>query len=70
MATRIKLKRSDEPLAVPNLQDLEVGEVALNTFDEKLYAKDGLGVIKVVANKGATDAEVTTKATILAIALG
>ena len=52
------------------MQDLEVGEVALNTFDEKLYAKDGLGVIKVVANKGATDAEVTTKATIMAIALG
>ena len=44
--------------------------MALNTFDQKLYVKDSEDNIVEVANKGATDAEVTTKATIMAIALG
>ena len=70
MATRIKLKRSETPLAVPNTNQLAVGEVALNTFDQKMYVRDSEDQIIEVANKGATDAEVTTKATIMAIALG
>ena len=70
MATRIKLKRSEIPTAVPTVNDIDVGEVALNTFDQKLYVKDSENQIIEVANKGATDAEVTTKATIMAIALG
>ena len=70
MATRIKIKRSETPLAVPNTNQLAVGEVALNTFDQKLYVKDSNNEIIEVANKGASDAEVTTKATIMAIALG
>jgi|TARA_R110002020_G_scaffold254280_1_gene467968 hypothetical protein len=70
MATRIKLKRSEIPTAVPTTNDLQAGEVALNTFDQKMYVKDSNGVVVEVANKGATDAEVTTKATIMAIALG
>ena len=70
MATRIKLKRSEIPTAVPTVNDLQQGEVALNTFDQKLYVKDSEDNIVEVANKGATDTEVTTKATIMAIALG
>jgi hypothetical protein len=70
MATRIKLKRSEVPASVPGVNDLQQGEVALNTFDQKLYVKDSEDNIVEVANKGATDAEVTTKATIMAIALG
>ena len=70
MATKIKLKRSEIPTSVPTTNDLQVGEVALNTFDQKLYVKDSNNSIVEVANKGATDAEVTTKATIMAIALG
>ena len=70
MATRIKIKRSETPFAVPNANNLAVGEVALNTFDQKLYVRDSRDEIVEVANKGATDAEVTTKATIMAIALG
>ena len=40
MATIIKLKRSEIPTAVPTTNDLQQGEVALNTFDQKLYVKD------------------------------
>ena len=68
--TAIKFKRSETPGSVPDSSDLEIGEVALNTFDQKLYVKDSENNIVEVANKGATDAEVTTKATIMAIALG
>ena len=35
-----------------------------------MYVKDSENNIVEVANKGASDAEVTTKATIMAIALG
>ena len=70
MATRIKLKRSEIPTAVPTVNDLQAGEVALNTVDQKMYVKDSENNIVEVANKGATDTEVTTKATIMAIALG
>jgi hypothetical protein len=68
--TAIKIKRSETPLSVPNVNQLIEGEVALNTVDQKLYVKDSENNIVEVANKGATDAEVTTKATIMAIALG
>ena len=70
MATRIKLKRSEIPTAVPTTNDLQQGEVAMNTVDKKIYARDGFGIIREVANSGPSDAEVTTKATIMAIALG
>ena len=70
MATRIKLKRSEIPTSVPDVNDLQTGEVAINTFDQKMYVKDSENNIVEVANKGASDAEVTTKATIMAIALG
>ena len=70
MATRIKLKRSEIPTSVPGVNDLQAGEVAINTFDQKMYVRDSEDQIIEVANKGATDAEVTTKATIMAIALG
>ena len=70
MATRIKLKSSEIPTSVPGVNDLQTGEVAINTFDQKMYVKDSGNNIIEVANKGASDAEVTTKATIMAIALG
>jgi hypothetical protein len=67
---RIKLKRSDIPTVVPTDNDLEVGEVAINTADQKMYAKDRFGVIVEVANKGVSDADATAKAVTMAIALG
>ena len=70
MATRIKLKRSEVPASVPGQNDLQQGEVALNTFDQKLYVKDSEDNIVVVAAKGQTADEVTAKAAVMAIALG
>jgi hypothetical protein len=37
MATNIVLKRSATQSAVPSTGDLELGELALNTYDGKLY---------------------------------
>lgn len=70
MAYRIKLKRSDVPTVVPSDNDLQVGEVAINTADQKMYVKDGLDNIVEVANKGVSDADATAKAVTMAIALG
>tara|TARA_B100000902_G_scaffold395955_1_gene455685 strand:+ start:1856 stop:2068 length:213 start_codon:yes stop_codon:yes gene_type:complete len=70
MAYRIKLKRSDIPTVVPSDNDLQVGEVAINTADQKMYVKDGLDNIVEVANKGVSDADATAKAVTMAIALG
>ena len=64
---RIKLKRSDIPTVVPTVQDLEVGEVAINTADQKMYVKDGFENIVEV---GVSDADATAKAVTMAIALG
>jgi hypothetical protein len=39
MASNIKLKRSAVPGRVPTVQDLDLGELAINTYDGKLYLK-------------------------------
>jgi len=39
MPTKILLKRSDIPSLVPHLNELELGEIALNVFDGSLYTK-------------------------------
>jgi len=39
MATNIVLKRSSTSGAVPGTSDLELGEIALNTYDGKMYMK-------------------------------
>jgi hypothetical protein len=43
VATVIKLKRSFTTGAVPSTGDLEVGEVAMNPTDGKIWTKDGDG---------------------------
>ena len=39
MAQTIKLKRSGTQNAVPSTSQLALGEVALNTYDGKMYIK-------------------------------
>lgn len=39
MATPIRLKRSDEPAKAPGIDDLQLGELAVNTYDGALYTK-------------------------------
>lgn len=46
----IKLKRSETGSSVPTTSDLAVGEVALNTVDQKIYVRDSSNNIITVAN--------------------
>lgn len=55
MANLIKIKRSNEPGKVPTTGDLELGELAVNTFDGKLYIKKDDGsetIVEVGAGAG------------------
>ena len=54
MATVIKLKKSETASSVPDTSDIVVGEVAINTADQKIYVRDSSDNIVVVANKGET----------------
>ena len=48
MANTIKLKRSAVAGKVPTTGDLDLGELALNTYDGKLYTKKDNGTASVV----------------------
>jgi len=48
MSTKIILKKSNTAGAVPLTTDLEIGEVALNLADRKLYTKNNSGSVVVV----------------------
>ena len=52
MATVIKLKKSETASSVPTTSNLAVGEVAVNTADQKIYVRDSSDNIVTVANKG------------------
>ena len=47
MSTVIKLKRSETSASVPTTSDLEIGEVAVNTADQKIYMRDSTGIVVV-----------------------
>ena len=70
MAVAIKPNRSHTASSVPDANDLVAGEMAVNTADQKIYMRDDSNNIVTVAEKGVSEAEATTKATIMAIALG
>jgi hypothetical protein len=48
MANTIKLKRSAVAAKVPTTGDLDLGELALNTYDGKLYTKKDNGTASIV----------------------
>jgi hypothetical protein len=48
MANTFKIKRSAVPSKVPSTGDLQLGELALNTYDGKLYTKKDNGTASVV----------------------
>jgi hypothetical protein len=49
MATVIKPKRSNTLSAIPTTSDLDDGELAVNTADNKIYMRVG-GTVKIIAN--------------------
>lgn len=48
MANTVKIKRSAVSGKVPLTTDLELGELALNTFDGKLYTKKDNGTVSII----------------------
>ena len=60
MATVIKLKRSETPSQIPGASALQVGELAMNLTDGKLYSKTTGGVVKEVGGAGAVDLQTVT----------
>lgn len=58
MANTVKLKQSSVPGKAPGLGDLSLGELAVNTYDGKLYLKKNVGgsesIIDITAAGGAT----------------
>ena len=40
MATVIKLKKSEVASSVPDTGDIVVGEIVINTADQKIYVRD------------------------------
>jgi len=69
----IKPKRSETASSIPSTSDLAVGELGMNTADQKLYTKNSSNVIVEVANSvaaGVTEATATDNATAMSIALG
>ena len=50
MAQTIKLKRSSTSGAVPTTSQLELGEVAINTYDGKMYIKKNVGGTETIVD--------------------
>ena len=48
MANTVKLKRSSVAGKIPTTSDLQLGELALNTYDGKLFTKKNDGTESVV----------------------
>jgi hypothetical protein len=74
MATVIKFKRSSEVGHIPQPEDLDFGEVAINDADGVMYYKKANGTISSFSSGGGQDALIeqiaNEKAIIMAIALG
>jgi hypothetical protein len=71
MANTVKLKRSSVPAKVPATTDLQLGELAVNTYDGKLYLKKDDGtesVVQVGGGAGSGDVVGPSSATDNAIA--
>ena len=71
MAIVLKPKKSETGSAVPGTSDLALGEMAVNTADQKLYVRNSGGTVVEVANAaGISEATATAKAIVMAVALG
>jgi hypothetical protein len=69
MANTIKIKRSAVPAKAPTTSDLALGELALNTYDGKLYTKkdDGTASIVELSGGGGSVTIDTTAADVLGV---
>ena len=44
----LKFKRSAVPAKIPSIADLDLGELAINTYDGKVYTKKNNGTASIV----------------------
>jgi trimeric autotransporter adhesin len=56
MANTVKVKRSATPAKVPTTSDLQLGEIAVNTYDGKMYIKKDDGTASIVQVGGGAGA--------------
>lgn len=63
MANTLLVKRSATPSKVPLTSDLALGELAINTYDGKLYIKKDNGTASVVEIGGSAGSSVTVSTT-------
>lgn len=54
MASTIIPKRSSVPGKVPQQSDLQVGEIAVNLADKKIFSKDGSGSVITLGGEGSS----------------
>ena len=59
MAQTIKLKRSSTSGRIPTTSDLALGEVAINTYDGKMYIKKNVGGTESIVEIGGSSGTVT-----------
>ena len=60
MAVNIKLKRSSVPGNIPTTAQLELGEIALNTYDGKAYFKKQVGALQTIVEIASTGSTVAS----------
>lgn len=53
MPNKVQLKRSAVQNKVPLITDLDLGELAVNTYDGKLYLKKKVGTTETIVEVGA-----------------
>ena len=65
MSNTVTLKKNSSTGNAPSASDLQVGELAVNTADGKLFTKHTDGTVKTIS-----EIQISDDATALAIALG
>jgi hypothetical protein len=65
MAQTIKIKRSAVAGKAPAVGDLALGELALNTYDGKLYTKKDNGTASIVELSGGTAGPIAETAQVI-----
>lgn len=63
MANTVKMKRSAVPLKVPATTDIDLGEIAINTFDGKAYIKKDVLGVQTVVQLGGGSGDVSSSST-------
>jgi hypothetical protein len=60
MPNKVQLKRSAVQNKIPLTTDLDLGELAINTYDGKLYLKKKVGVTETIVDVGAGNSTSST----------